>query len=181
VGRRRSKPLGGFDKLVVAQVRYGTAALLTNEEKMKNVLLLLLIIPLLLACPKRDTMEKGGQGRAATTPSSALPNPAAALIQKESELYKKAHGIGFKYEIKTTEAGQAGVVIFPDSSECDEWEFYQGLCGQKWSACAQAGYDLISVTDTSSGFGSVYSVCVFPSGTRCRETDFVSGKCEVEK
>lgn len=48
-----------------------------------------------------------------------LPNPASVFCEEN----------GGTTEIRTAEDGsQAGVCVFPDSSECDEWAFYRGEC-----------------------------------------------------
>jgi len=44
----------------------------------------------------------------------AIPCPAAVYCGEQ----------GYEYEIRTGEYGQYGVCIFPDGSECDEWQFY---------------------------------------------------------
>lgn len=64
-------------------------------------------------------------------PKVGMPNPAA--------IYCVA--LGYKYEIrKNKNGGQYGVCIFPDGTECDEWDFYRGIKGQKWSYCNLLGY-----------------------------------------
>ncbi len=145
---------------------------------LKYFLLLTCIIPLIAACPKHQINDKSKPDALARPGSSAIANPAAVLVQRESALYKKLNGTGFKYEIRNGDEGQRGVVIFPDSSECDEWRFYSGECGQKWSFCEQSGYRLVSAIDTSGGFSSSRGVCVFPDSTSCPEWEFVSGACE---
>ncbi len=48
-----------------------------------------------------------------------MPNPASAFCEQQ----------GYKLEIRTAPDGsQAGVCIFPDGSECDEWAYYRGDC-----------------------------------------------------
>ena len=46
-----------------------------------------------------------------------LPNPASVFCEEN----------GGKLEIRSDETGaQAGVCVFEDGSECDEWAFYRG-------------------------------------------------------
>jgi hypothetical protein len=53
-------------------------------------------------------------------PQANLPNPAAVYCVEQ----------GFQSEIRTAADGsQAGVCIFPDGSECDEWAYFRGQCG----------------------------------------------------
>jgi len=49
-----------------------------------------------------------------------IPNPAAVFCEEQ----------GYAYEIRTEADGsQHGVCIFPDGSECDGWDYYNGKCG----------------------------------------------------
>ncbi len=55
-----------------------------------------------------------------STPQANLPNPASVYCIEQ----------GFQSEIQTVADGsQAGVCIFSDGTECDEWAFYHGECG----------------------------------------------------
>jgi putative hemolysin len=56
----------------------------------------------------------------ATQPAEAgLPNPASAHCEAQ----------GYSLEIRTDEqGGQYGICIFPDGSQCEEWEYYRGEC-----------------------------------------------------
>ncbi len=65
---------------------------------------------------------------------ATLPNPASAFCEQQ----------GYKLEIRTASDGsQAGVCIFPDGNECDEWAFYRGEClpGAVEAPTAVADYD----------------------------------------
>ena len=55
-----------------------------------------------------------------TAPTSAnLPNPASAYCE----------GQGYTLEIRTAaDSSQTGVCIFPDGSECNEWDYYRADC-----------------------------------------------------
>jgi putative hemolysin len=66
-------------------------------------------------------MQKTDETRtSAPTDAAGLPNPAAAHCQEQ----------GYRHEIRTAADGsQAGVCIFSDGSECDEWAFFRGECG----------------------------------------------------
>jgi putative hemolysin len=49
----------------------------------------------------------------------SMPNPASAFCEQQ----------GYQSEIRTASDGsQAGVCIFPDGSECDEWAYFRGEC-----------------------------------------------------
>jgi hypothetical protein len=52
-------------------------------------------------------------------PSANLPNPASVYCEEH----------GGVLEIRTdAEGNQAGVCVFPDGSECDEWAYFRGEC-----------------------------------------------------
>jgi parallel beta-helix repeat protein len=78
-----------------------------------------------------------------------MANPAAVYC----------HELGYEYKIVDTDQGQKGVCIFPDKSECEEWEFLIGKCGQSYSYCTRQGYDLIIKTDGKNPFSREYAVC----------------------
>jgi parallel beta-helix repeat protein len=79
-----------------------------------------------------------------------MANPAAVYCLE----------LGYQYKIVDTEKGQKGICIFPDKSECEEWQFLTGKCGQSYSYCARQGYDLIIKTDGKNPFSREYAVCV---------------------
>jgi putative hemolysin len=55
------------------------------------------------------------------TPQTGLANPASVYCTEN----------GNKNEIRTAlDGSQSGVCIFPDGSECDEWAYFRGECGQ---------------------------------------------------
>jgi len=53
------------------------------------------------------------------TPEANLPNPASVFCEEQ----------GGKLELRQdASGGVAGVCVFPDGSECDEWAYYRGEC-----------------------------------------------------
>ncbi|MFH1220394.1 MAG: C1 family peptidase [Candidatus Eisenbacteria bacterium] len=72
--------------------------------------------------------------------------------------------LGYKYKIVSEPNGQRGVCVFPDGSECDEWEFFEGTCGQQWSYCAKCGYGTVTRKDGKNPFSPSYAVCVSKDG-----------------
>jgi len=62
-----------------------------------------------------------------------------------ASLYCRA--LGYKRRINDTMLGQVGMCIFPDGTECDNWKFYIGECGQEWSYCTLKGYNLKNSTE----------------------------------
>jgi len=84
----------------------------------------------------------------------ALSNPAAVYCGE----------MGYNYEIKTASDGsQSGICIMPDDSKYDEWEFFSGKKGKKFSYCAKHGYEI--VTENGEAF------CVVPKENSGNGTD----------
>lgn len=79
-----------------------------------------------------------------------MANPAATYCGE----------LGFEYEIVNLTDGQKGVCIFPDGSQCDDWDFLIGSCGQDFSYCLQNGYDIATLSDGNNTFSQEYAVCV---------------------
>jgi len=60
-------------------------------------------------------------GQAAPAPTIGMANPASVFCTQQ----------GYRLEMRTgSDGGQYGVCIFPDGSECEEWSFFRGECGQ---------------------------------------------------
>ncbi|MFH1239930.1 MAG: DUF333 domain-containing protein [Candidatus Diapherotrites archaeon] len=72
--------------------------------------------------------------------------------------------LGYQWKINENPMGQQGICIFSDESECDEWDFLRGTCGQQWSYCAVNGYDIITKDDGRNPFTPEYAVCVDEEG-----------------
>jgi putative hemolysin len=99
-----------------------------------------------------------------------LPNPASEYCE----------GQGYTLEIRDEEGGQAGYCIFPDGSECEEWAFLHGECGQEYSYCASQGYTLEARTSEEGDAQLKFAVCVFPDGSECEELAYFQGDCTYE-
>ena len=96
----------------------------------------------------------------ATEGPAGLANPAAVYCL----------GLGYEMATVETDAGQDSVCKFPDGSQCAQWDFLSGRCGQEFSYCEQQGYDLIEE-------GANIGTCVFPDGWSCGELQFFEGDC----
>jgi len=79
-----------------------------------------------------------------------MANPAAVYC----------HELGYEYQVVDAAEGQHGICVLPDGSECDEWRFLEGKCGQSYSYCARQGYELVTKSDGKDPFSVEYSVCV---------------------
>jgi putative hemolysin len=79
-----------------------------------------------------------GQG-----PPVGLPNPASVYCIEQ----------GYELRIVDEPEGQVGMCVFPDDTQCEEWSFFEGECGQEWAPtgamhnCPQAGKWAIAVWD----------------------------------
>jgi putative hemolysin len=82
-----------------------------------------------------------GQG-----PPVGLPNPASVYCVEQ----------GYELIIVDEPEGQVGMCVFPDDTQCEEWSFFRGECGQEWAPtgvmhnCPQAGKWAIAVWDGAS-------------------------------
>lgn len=114
---------------------------------LRRLALLLIVLLMLSACA------------APQQPTASIANPASTYCQ----------GLGYVEETRETDAGQYGVCIFPDNSECDSWAFFRGECGVQFSYCATQGGTLESRADGA--------FCRLPDGTECLEFDYFEGRC----
>jgi putative hemolysin len=79
-------------------------------RKWMLILIVLLLVVTMSAC-KRDQTTSGAEVK--------LANPASVYCEQN----------GGKVEMRTdASGGQAGICVFPDGSECDEWAYYRDEC-----------------------------------------------------
>ena len=104
------------------------------------------------------------------TPTQSPAQPAAPVgLANPASVYCAQQG--YKSDIRTdTSGGQAGYCVFPDGSECEEWAFLRGECGQDKSFCAKNGGTIQK--------GDNGATCTFKDGSSCLEYDFFTGKCK---
>jgi putative hemolysin len=88
-----------------------------------------LLAPILSGCQPKEA-EPG------------LPNPASVYCEEQ----------GGKLEIREEEAGQRGVCIFDDGSECDEWAYYRNECQPGDSLAAPADAPEVSAEPAGDGW-----------------------------
>lgn len=98
--------------------------------------------------------------------------PIPKLLQAPDPAAKFCVDSGYQYE--------GGMCIFPDGSKCEEWAFYRGECGQKFTYCEKQGNKVESrvETETIKDAQFIYAICKFPDGTECGEEDYQQGKCK---
>ncbi len=92
-------------------------------------------------------------------PFIGIPNPASFYCQE----------MGYELELRETDQGTEGICVFPDNTECEEWEFLSGSCSVEWTFCQRQGYNIQAGEDTG--------ICSFPDGSACPEYDFFIGEC----
>lgn len=92
-----------------------------NNPSPYSLLLCVSVALALSACtaPVTDVPALVTETTAPAAATAVLPNPASVYCEQQ----------GYRLEIRTTADGsQAGVCMFPDGSECDEWAFFRGEC-----------------------------------------------------
>ena len=98
---------------------------------------------------------------AAPAQPAGLANPASVYCG----------ALKYDLQIRSDASGaQTGYCVFPDKTECEEWAFFRGECGQEKSLCGQNG-GAIKAADSGP-------TCTFKDGSTCAEADLVSGKCK---
>jgi len=123
----------------------------------KSLFWIVLVLGLILsACAKTDSQAVE---EAVSENASSIANPASVYCE----------GLGFELELRTSDEGSFGVCKFLDGSECEEWDFLSGRCGQNHSYCLKQGY----VLEEGPNIGT----CVFSNGSTCMEIDFFEGRC----
>jgi len=131
----------------------------TNRKSLMVVILLIGI--LVSGCneshdePVEETSGGSGVG---------IANPASVYCE----------GLGYELKLVSDELGSHGICVFPDGSECEEWDFLSGRCGQEHSYCVREGYVLEAEEESNIG------KCVFPDGSTCLEIDFFEDRCGPE-
>ncbi|MGA2162228.1 MAG: DUF333 domain-containing protein [Methanoregula sp.] len=93
-----------------------------------------------------------------------IPNPASSYCR----------GLGYQFNIipKT----QEGICTFPDGSQCDAWDFFEGKCGTNHSYCEKHGGNIITTTKNCP-FSKECAACILSDGTVCNEWDYLKGMC----
>ena len=70
-----------------------------------------------------------GSAQAQATPGPGLPNPASVYC------------VELGYELRIVDAdGEVGICVFPDGTQCEEWSFFEGECGQGWALEADSSH-----------------------------------------
>ena len=105
----------------------------------------------------------------ATSPNKFIPvtsgQPAGPRNNMANPAAMYCTDLGYELQTTTDETGgQRGICIMPDQTECEEWDFLAGKCGQEFSYCAKHGYQTRVAKDSKNGYSLEYAVCVDHSG-----------------
>jgi hypothetical protein len=139
------------------------------RQKTVPSLLFLTLLVILSACqgqadtpPAATSPPVSETAQATESPQDdfiGMPNPASFYCQE----------LGYQLEMRETEEGTQGVCVFFDGSECEEWEFLAGRCGQEKSFCELQGYELREAGEIAN--------CVFEDSSTCPEYLYFIGEC----
>jgi putative hemolysin len=108
---------------------------------MKRLFTSMIILITLTACTglQLETPEPA----ATDIPKACIPNPASVYCDQN----------GNKHEIRTAADGsQNGICVFPDGSECDEWAYFRGECGQAPQKSSTPATTVEATKDASGGY-----------------------------
>jgi len=137
---------------------------------------------------RQENASNNKQGR-----EKALPQQIKDISIHEKDLFNKGwdncvvnpaaqyvSDMGYTYKIMDSpQGGEYGIVKFPDNTTCDEWAFFSGKCGHKWSYCEQHGGKIVNREGLDDRYlCSSFAVCVFPDGSECLEDDYSKGFCK---
>ncbi len=137
-------------------------------KKLLIVLLLLVAVAIWLSLPRESTPSRKGRCNFGGGAGVGIANPAAVYCES----------LGYQYRIVKGDKGEYGVCAFPDGSECEEWAFFRGECGTKWSYCERFCGGKIVPQKADSPFASKVAACelkgtLYPDWKLCAE-----GACE---
>jgi len=71
------------------------------------------------------------------------------------------HELGYDMRVEEGPLGQRGICIFPDGTECGEWDFIKGQCSQEWSFCEQQGGEIIILNSSTKYPCHLISPCPY--------------------
>lgn len=77
--------------------------------------------------------ECGPEGNKSTQPNNTQTDNSQVQIANPASVYCIEHN--GTLEIRESKAGQRGICVFQDKSECDEWAFFRGECKQDENFC----------------------------------------------
>jgi putative hemolysin len=137
--------------------------------KLRGVLLLACLLPMVLVLISCQPTGSAGESDLSNEdleeveePIADMANPAAVYCE----------GLGYKTEPRETAEGTDAACVFPEDSECGQWDFLSGRCGQEFTYCLQQGGVRVEV---AANIGT----CIFEDGSTCDEYIFFKGECQA--
>lgn len=118
-----------------------------------------LMLIALVACQPAESGDDPAPIDEAT--GADMANPAAVYCE----------GLGYRMEPRENAAGMDAACIFPDGTECGQWDFLAGRCGQQYTYCLQH-------TGARLDEGANIGTCVFEDRSTCDEFTFYRGECQ---
>jgi len=118
------------------------------------------------------TSSSEGQKEITTPTIKSMGDPASIFC------YERGGQLKFR---KDEKGNEHSVCVFADGTECEEWSFFRGECGRKFTFCEQHGFKIKNIIEnigTNKSFFTVeYAVCIFDDGSECSEQDYFKGRC----
>ena len=81
--------------------------------------------------------------------------------------------LGYQNIIKETGDGQQGFCQFPNGLAVDEWKFFVGEEGKKYSYCQKQGLKTKTIISEQCQYASKCAVCVLRNGTEVKVTELM--------
>jgi putative hemolysin len=122
------------------------------------------------------TTANNGSGSTARIGESASPNGNAPGGGGLAGMGSPAAGycLGLGYTLS-----REGYCVFPDGTQCPDWHFFRGQCGQKYSYCNTHGGSVSYREVTKGQMQLAFAVCTLPNGKECLDSTFAeTGRCE---
>jgi hypothetical protein len=127
-----------------------------------------------IACPQKNTKTLLFHSTVVCVSMMCFPHSALGLPNPATTYCRD---LGYTYETRDGPQGEYGVCVFPDDSECEAWNFYNGQCGQPFSFCEKTGGTLNIETNVLCPSDDECAICTTPSGTECTESSYFDGTC----
>ena len=110
-----------------------------------------------------DPPAGGGKAHHFASSAQGIGSVTASRIGTANPAAVYCREMGYAYRI-LDEDGQRGACMMPDGTRCDAWDFLQGECGQRYSFCAENGYDIRTLDDGLDPFSREYAACYSKAG-----------------
>lgn len=121
--------------------------------------------------PSENPPAKPAEAADASAPDATPPSTCTPLAAPNGSVNPaSAYCVALGYTSEISDG--TGSCAFPDRTSCEEWAFFRGECGQRWSFCELHGGTVSNVTTDAGSFTASYAECNFADGRTCHESDF---------